>query len=115
MGESKETITRVSGDLGIGRHVAVGGDVVVQGNSLSKGDLRVEGWLDAPNIRHPNKGLFASEEELFAAYPVPQNGWWAIVGKTSNGKTYYVRDGKWEASGENDGSGGACEGGGLRF
>lgn len=104
MGDSRETITRVSGDLGIGRHVAVGGDVVVQGDALNKGDLRVEGWLDAPNIRHPNKGLFASEEELVACYPVPQNGWWAIVGKTSNGKTYYVRDGKWVASGENDGS-----------
>ena len=97
-------ITRVGGDLGVGRHVAVGGDVVVQGDALIKGDARIEGWLDAENVIGPNKGLFPTYEDLVARYPKPREGWWAIVGKTSNGKTYYVIDGAWVASGENDGS-----------
>ncbi|MDE7179858.1 MAG: hypothetical protein K2N88_01490, partial [Muribaculaceae bacterium] len=43
-------------------------------------DLRVDGWLDAPNIKGPNKGMFVSAERLREAYPRPRPGWWALVG-----------------------------------
>lgn len=74
--------TEIEGDVAVGRHMAMGGDVRIQGNVSVLKNLKVGGWLDAPNIIGVNKGLFTSYEELCAAYPKPMPGWYAMVGTT---------------------------------
>ena len=51
-------------DLFVDRHAIVGGDTTLRGNTAVGGDLRVDGWLEAPNIKGALKGLYAGEEEL---------------------------------------------------
>lgn len=69
----------IEGNATIGRHVAVGGNATVQGNANIKKNLKVEGWLEAKNIKGANKGLFASLSHLSQAYPQPHDGWFAGV------------------------------------
>lgn len=95
--------THIDGDVSVGRNVAVGGGATVQGDSLLKGNVRVEGWLDADNIRGANKGVFTSVEKLKSAYPRPCDGWWAIVGTSLPGPVYVGDSGEWVPTG---GSGG---------
>ena len=45
--------TELEGDVSVGRHVTAGGNVSVQGNTTVKKNLKVEGWLDAKNIKRP--------------------------------------------------------------
>ena len=71
--------TEIEGDASVGRHLITGGDVTIQGNALVKKNLRVEGWLDARNIKTVNKGLFSTEGFLLASYPAPRVGWFAGV------------------------------------
>lgn len=96
--------TQVDGDVSVGRNVAVGGGVTVQGRSQFKGSVKIEGWLDAKNIKGANKGIFTSIEKLKAAYPLPHDGWWAIVGKTLPGPIYVGDGGEWVATGEEGGN-----------
>ena len=70
---------RIDGDASIGRNVAVGGDASVKGEATIEHNLIVKGWLDAKNIKTPNKGVFETEDGLKATYPAPLPGWWAIV------------------------------------
>lgn len=70
---------RIDGDASIGRNVAVGGDAKVKGEATIEHNLIVKGWLDAKNIKTPNKGVFETEDGLKATYPAPLPGWWAIV------------------------------------
>lgn len=93
--------TQIDGDISIGRNVALGGSVVAQGHAHIKSGLRVDGWLDAQNIKGANKGLFSSLEELSAALPSPEDGWWAIVGTTLTDPIYVGKGGAWVASGGN--------------
>lgn len=86
----------VSGDVAVSRHATVGGDTTVRGHFRAKRNLKVEGWLDAPNVRHPHKGMFMSGDDLKNAYPHPVNGWWATVGTSLPGKVWIVRNHKWE-------------------
>lgn len=86
----------VSGDVCVSRHATVGGDTTVGGHFRAKRNLKVEGWLDAPNVRHPHKGMFMSGDDLKSAYPHPVNGWWATVGTSLPGKVWIVRNHKWE-------------------
>ena len=98
--------TELEGDVSIGRHVGIGGNVNVQGNTLIKKNLRVEGWLDAKNIKAPGKGVFTTIESLKEAYPdgtLPE-GCWAIVGGTLPGELWYVNGGVWIDSGKTAGS-----------
>ena len=95
--------TQIDGDVSVGRDVAIGGRVTVQGSSHLKGNVKVEGWLDARNIKSPCKGLFASAEALAKAYPYPKNGWWALVGDTLPADVYRAEDGAWVATGEQSG------------
>lgn len=97
--------TQMDGDVSVGRNVAVGGDSLVQGDAHIKGTLRVDGWLDAQNVKVSNKGLFTTIEKLRAAYPNPQDGWWAIVGNSLPGPIYTVENGVWTATGETGGVG----------
>lgn len=96
--------THIDGDVSIGRNVAIGGGASIQGDSLLKGNVKVLGWLDAPNIKHANKGMFATLENLEASYPIPHNGWWALVGTTLPGDLYIAYEGKWIYKGEYSGS-----------
>lgn len=96
--------TQIDGDVSVGRNVAVGGKMTVQGSSHFKGSLKVEGWLDAKNIKGANKGIFTSIEKLKEAYPLPHDGWWAIVGSTLPGPIYVGDGGEWVATGETGGN-----------
>lgn len=93
--------TIIEGDVSVGHNAHVGGKVEVEGCVYVGRDLRVYGWLDAPNIKGPSKGLFKTEAQLLATYPKPQNGWWALVAtpKTSDhlGQLYIAEGGQWVA------------------
>ena len=96
--------TQIDGDVSIGRNVAIGGGTIIQGDAHIKGGVKVDGWLEAKNIKATNKGLFTTVEKLREAYPLPHEGWWAIVGNTLPGPVYVVDGGKWVPTGEMGGS-----------
>lgn len=95
---------RIEGDLLVGRNIYAGGDLNIPGNATIKRNLKVNGWLEVKNIKAANKGLFASWDALNEAYPNPEQGWWAIVGKTLPGPIYVGDGGEWKATGEEGGS-----------
>ena len=70
---------QIDGDVALGRDVSIGGKATVRGSATVGHNLTVEGWLEAKNIKGPNKGLFKTEEQLRTAYPNPHDGWWALV------------------------------------
>ena len=96
--------TLIDGDLAVERNATVGGGVTVQGRSQFKGSVKIEGWLDAKNIKGANKGIFTSIEKLKAAYPLPHDGWWAIVGHSLPGPIYVGDGGDWVPTGEEGGN-----------
>ena len=96
--------TQMDGDVSVGRNVAIGGGTIIQGDGHIKGFLKVDGWLEAKNIKAANKGLFTTVEKLREAYPLPHDGWWAIVGNTLPGYIYIVDGGVWISTGEMGGS-----------
>lgn len=73
---------QIDGDVAIGRNVAMGGSATVRGSATVGHNLKVEGWLEAKNIKSANKGLFANETDLKNAYPFPHEGWFAGVSAT---------------------------------
>ncbi len=87
--------TEIEGDVAVGRHSTIGGNATVQGNTTVKKNLKVEGWLDAKNIKGPNKGIFLTAEKLREAYPLPHDGWWALVGNTLPAPLYITDGGAW--------------------
>lgn len=89
---------QIVGDVAVGRHVYIGGNANVSGNATIKQNLKVDGWLDAKNIKHTNKGLFPSIDALNEAYPEPELGWYALVGDTIPAEIYIVEDGVWKDS-----------------
>lgn len=93
----------IDGDVAIGGNVAMGGDATIQGSVRIGHDLRVDGWLEAKNIKGSCKGLFLSEERLKQSYPRPQRGWWALVGKTLPADIYVSEGGEWVPTGEQGG------------
>lgn len=102
--------TQIDGDVSIGRNVALGGGAYVEGNSIFKSDVRIDGWLIAKNIQGPNKGLFTTLAALEAAFPTPEPGWWAVVGTETPWTVYHVENGRWvpggaQIGGDPDGSG----------
>ena len=96
--------TEVEGDVAVSRHATIGGNAIVQGNTTVKKNLKVEGWLDARNIKGPNKGIFLTAEKLREAYPLPHDGWWALVGNTLPAPLYIADGGVWVNSGETAGN-----------
>lgn len=90
----------IDGDVIVGRHVTAGGNATVRGSVKVGHDMKVEGWLDAPNIKGPNKGLFADVASLQAAYPRPEKGWWAAVGAGFPASVYIESNGSWIDSGK---------------
>lgn len=104
--------TEIEGDVAVGRHVTAGGNATIQGHASVKKNLKVEGWLEAKNIKGVNKGLFAADTNLYITYPHPENGWFAGVAATddelsslgvtlSEGKSAYRMyvgwEGEWQA------------------
>lgn len=88
---------QIDGDVAVGRNVTVGGKTTVRGSATIGHNLRVEGWLDAPNVKGPNKGLFKTAVQLREAYPTPHEGWWALVGNTLPAQVYMAIGGAWVA------------------
>ena len=86
----------IEGDVAVGRHIAIGGDAIVQGSTLMKKNLKVEGWLDAPNIKSNHKGFYRSVDALRSAYPHPAEGWYALVGSALPAYLYIVENGVWK-------------------
>lgn len=76
----------------------------INGNSLVKGNMKIEGMLEAPNLRGFLKGLYATESDLLKSIPSPRGGWAALVGTTLPADLYVVEDGVWVNTGRKAGS-----------
>ncbi|MDE6693181.1 MAG: hypothetical protein K2K05_07320, partial [Muribaculaceae bacterium] len=98
-----KTNNQIKGDLEVCCSATVAGRMVARGAALIKGNLRVEGWLDAKNVRAPCKGLFADMDALTSAYPEPMAGWWALVGKKLPARIYLAKGRRWIDTGEDGG------------
>lgn len=101
-------LEKIEGDLAVGRNLTTGGDATVRGSATIDHDMTVKGWLEARNIRGPQKGMYKSAGALQAAYPQPEPGWWAIVGTELPGALWVAEpgpDGKtaWVATGGSSG------------
>ena len=91
--------TQIDGDVSVGRNVAIGGKADIAGSVSIGHDLKVDGWLEAPNIKGANKGLFLNVQELREAYPNPHDGWMAGVGASTPFTAYVGKGGDWVATG----------------
>lgn len=94
---------QISGDIALGRHATIGGDATISGSAKVRHNLKVEGWLEADNIRGASKGLYVTQKKLLDSYPQPQPGWWALVLREPTGASnaftadvYNVVDGSWQ-------------------
>lgn len=95
---------QIDGDAAIGRNVTIGGKATIRGSATIGHNLKVEGWLDARNIKGPNKGIFLDVTKLREAYPLPHDGWWALVGNTLPAPLYIADGGAWVATGTSAGN-----------
>lgn len=94
---------QIDGDVAVGRNVTMGGKVTVRGSATIGHNLKVEGWLDAKNIKSANKGLFTTVAALRNAFPRPHDGWFAFVGDTFPAAIYIGDGGEWVATGKTGG------------
>lgn len=95
---------QIDGDVSVGRNVTAGGDATVRGDMNVGHNLKVDGWLEARNVKGPGKGLFADETALKEAYPHPQRGWYALVGDSLPADVWRVdTKGRWTPTGEKGG------------
>lgn len=94
----------IRGHASVGRDVTVGGSTTIRGNTEVGHNLRVEGWLDAPNVVGVLKGLFRSEESLNRHYPRPRPGWHALVGDTLPADIWVEFKGRWVPTGKTGGA-----------
>lgn len=84
------TTKEIDGDVSIGRNVSAGGQATIRGSVTIGHNLKVDGWLDAPNIKCVNKGMYKTYAELCTVYPVPHSGWWAVVTDENTDKNGYL-------------------------
>ena len=91
--------TQLDGDVSVGRNVAIGGRATVAGSMTVGHNFKVDGWLEAVNVRDVNKGVFLSLARLREAYPNPRDGWFAGVGSSTPFAAYIGKDGDWVATG----------------
>lgn len=91
--------TEIEGSLAVGKHLSTGGNMTVRGNARFGHNVKIEGWLEAPNIKDINKGIFLTYQELLARYPKPHDGWLAGVVETVDNETqisaYVGTGGQW--------------------
>lgn len=104
--EDADKVTQTTGKENkvIDGDATVNGNVNVGGNATVERNLKVKGTLDAAKVKQPSVGLFSTLAALQAAYPEPEEGWWAIVGNNIPGEIYDVVDGAWHDTG-NEGGG----------
>ena len=101
---------QIDGDVSVGRDVNIGGKTTIRGSVKVGHNLTIEGWLEAKNIKGPNKGLFKTAAQLREAYPNPHKGWWALVtieGRVASdhlGQLYVVDGGTWVAQVDSNGN-----------
>ena len=91
--------THIDGDVSSGRNLSMGGKADISGSVHVGHNMKVDGWLEAPNIKGANKGIFLTVQELREAYPNPDDGWMAGVGASTPFAAYIGKDGDWVASG----------------
>lgn len=89
----------IQGRLNVSRRASIGGNASIGGELTVGHDLRVKGRVEARNIRGADKGLFSSPEALNAAYPDPEEGWYAAVGTRFPAQMWIVNGGDWINSG----------------
>lgn len=92
-------VDEFEGDISVKRNINLGGNITAQGNAHIKKNLRVDGYIDCPNFKGPNKGLFNNLDSLKESYPNPIDGWWALVGDTLPAQLFIVVNGEWCDSG----------------
>ena len=86
--------TQFKGDIASTHNSHVGNDLYVVGDSILH-NVKIKGWLDCEHIKDVNKGMFATVEDLRRSYPLPEDGWIAIVGNTLPGPVYRALSGRW--------------------
>lgn len=103
--EDADKVTQTTGKENkvIDGDATVNGKVNVGGNATVEGNLKVKGTLDAAKVKQPSVGLFSTLAALQAAYPEPEEGWWAIVGNNIPGEIYDVVNGAWHDTGNTGG------------
>lgn len=94
---------QVNGDMSVTRNVHVGSNVNIRGCIKIGHDVKIDGWLDAPNIRGACKGFFLDEKDLKAAYPKADKGDYAFVGDTLPCVIWQWDGEKWYSTGKNGG------------
>lgn len=95
---------QIDGDVAVGRNVSAGGNAVVRGCVTIGHNMKVEGWLHAPNIKGACKGYFLSLTDLNDAYPAPADGDYAFVSESGlPGPIYIAKNGVWTDSGKTGG------------
>lgn len=94
----------LDGDISVERNSNIGGNAVVRGCATIGHNLKVEGWLHAPNIKGACKGYFLSLTDLNDAYPAPADGDYAFVSESGlPGPIYIAKNGVWTDSGKTGG------------
>lgn len=74
----------IAGSLAVSAGLTVGTNAHVSGSAHIAHSMRVDGYLDAPNLTTSGKGLFLDIDELRAAYPNPKAGDYALTLECSN-------------------------------
>lgn len=82
------------------RNISAGGHIRAGGDGYIGHNLRVDGYLEAANLKDTCKGLYREVEALKEAYPRPKAGWWALVGDSVPAEVYVSVKGTWTATGE---------------
>ena len=101
---------QIDGDVAVGRNVTIGGRTTIRGSARVNHNLVIDGWLEAKNVKGPNKGLFKTEDQLREAFPEPHEGWWALVAVASSESSdrlgqLYISDGRqWVAQVDSNGN-----------
>lgn len=90
---------RIEGDLLVGRNIYAGGDLNIPGNAIIKRDIKIDGWLIAPNVKTFDLGLYKSDVRLKQAHPNAPEGSFALVGDTLPADVWRVENGRWVATG----------------
>jgi len=103
--EDADKVTQTTGKENkfVDGDATVNGKLNVGGNATFEGNLKVKGTLDAAKIKQPSVGLFSTLAALQAAYPNPEEGWWAVVGNNIPGEIYDVVNGAWHDTGNTGG------------
>lgn len=101
---------QIDGDVAVGRNVTIGGKTTIRGSARVNHNLVIDGWLEAKNVKGPNKGLFKTEDQLREAFPEPHEGWWALIAVASSESSdrlgqLYISDGRqWVAQVDSNGN-----------